>query len=145
MVIFKFYWYSICFKLKFLALILSYCDLIKFLMIKCRGIPKQRKNRAFCSTKSHLRKFCNTKYQMRKFCNTSNSLAKIFARAANNFTTRFYLAKPMWNANGLLYEIPTIRRKAKGHLKILFKDLQSLWLFCTIHSLLWKAQCYVVK
>ena len=72
-------------------------------------------------------------------------LAKIFAWAAKNFIIRFCLAKPMWNANGLLCEIPTVRRKAKSHLKILFKDLQSRCLFRTTHPLLQKAYRHLHK
>ena len=41
--------------------------------------------------------------------------------------------------------MPTVSRKAKGHLKILFKDLQSLCLFRTAHSLLRKAQHHLAK
>ena len=45
----------------------------------------------------------------------------------------------MQNANDLLCELPTVRREAKGHLKFLFEDLQSLCLFRTTHHLLRKA------
>ena len=41
--------------------------------------------------------------------------------------------------------MPTVSRKTKDQLKILFKDLQSLCLFPTTHSLLQKAQRHLAK
>ena len=103
----------------------------------------------FCKPKSSLRKFRNPIYTLRKFLQPHTCLAKIFATPylpCKNFANPFCLAKPMRNLKSLcklisqpckfqrsLCEIPTVSRKAKGHLKSLFKDLQSLS-FRTLHS-----------
>ena len=150
-------------------------------MIKCRGIPKRRKNRAFHRACKNFRnptsvlwKFCNTTNAMQKFRNTTNALwifrnpksslrkfsqphkclAKI-SQGLQQFTNPFCLVKSMRNLpcefQQPLYEKPTVSgkptvsMKAKSLLKILFKDLQSLCLFRTIHPLLWKGQCYLAK
>ena len=157
-------------------------------MIKCRGIPKQRKNKAFhkacknfanlnpacenfatlyipcenfCNPTSALRKFRNPTYTLRKFLQPHTCLAKIFATPylpCKNFANPFCLAKPMRNLKSLYKlilqpcefqrswcEIPTVKEKTKGHSKSLFKDLLSLFSFCTPHSPLRKAQCHLAN
>ena len=47
----------------------------------------------------------------------------------------------LWNP----CKIPTVRRKDKGHLKIPFKDLQSLYLFRTTHPLLQKSHYHLAQ
>ena len=51
----------------------------------------------------------------------------------------------MQNANDHLCELPTIRKETKGHLKFLFKGLQSLCFFYTTHPLLQKAHRHLAK
>ena len=68
-----------------------------------------------------------------------------FCKGCQQFQTRFCLVKPMRNANGLLCEIPMVKRKAKGYLKIQFKDLQSPYLFRTTYPLLRKAHRHLAK
>ena len=51
----------------------------------------------------------------------------------------------MRNANAHLCQLPTVWREAKGHLKFIFKDLQSFCLFCTTHPLLRKAHYHLAK
>lgn len=49
------------------------------------------------------------------------------------------------NANGHLCKLPTVKRETKGHLKFLFKDLQSFCLFRTTHPLLREAYRHLAK
>ena len=88
------------------------------------------------------------------FRNPTNALRK-FRKGCQQFANPFCLVKSMRNLpcefQQPLYEKPTVSgkptvsMKAKSLLKILFKDLQSLCLFRTIHPLLWKGQCYLAK
>ena len=110
-------------------------------MIKCRGIPKHRKNRAFrraskkfASPQIHLRKFRNPKSHLRNFRNTIPTLRK-FRNPISDLRIPMVFSRK-----------PTVSRKAKSLLKkILFKDLHNLYLFRTAHSLLWKAQHHLAK
>ena len=81
-----------------------------------------------------------------------------FARVAKNSQSHFCIAKPMRNLKSLYKlilqpcefqrswcEIPTVKEKTKGHSKSLFKDLLSLFSFCTPHSPLRKAQCHLAN
>ena len=120
-----------------------------------------------------MRKFRNSKSTCENFA-TPNPLAKIFAtpqtpcenfatpyltcenfrKGCQQFTKPFCLAKSMRNLScnqhakftkQPLNEKPTVNMKAKSLLKILFKGLQSLCLFRTVHYLLWKAQHHLAK
>ena len=81
-------------------------------MIKCRGIPKHRKNRTFrrasknfATPQIHLRKFRNPKSHLRKFRNTIPTLRKFHNPISDLRIPMVFSGKP------------TVSRKAKILLK----------------------------
>ena len=101
-------------------------------MIKNREIPKQsisqdkKPNAKISHQPNPNAKISHQPKSNAKISHQQKPNAKIFTRAASNFATHFCLAKPMRNANSHLCKLPTVRREATGHLKFLFKGLQSL-------------------
>ena len=91
-----------------------------------QGNFKTEEKQSISYDKKSLAKISHQPNPNAKILHQPKPLAKIFARATSYFATHFYLAKLMRNANGHLCKLPTVRREAKGHLKFLFKNLQSL-------------------
>ena len=98
----------------------------------------------FATPKSTCKNFPTPNATCKNFRNPLFDLRK-FRKGCQQFHNPFLPCETHAKFKKPLCEKPTVRRKTKGHLKILFKNLHGLYLFRTTHLLLRKAQCHLTK